>query len=499
MKNDFSQPQRQSAAGILLIGFKKLRILIQVVIFSILVRIFRSKTDEIITLLIIFGILVVLFMVYAYIYYLRFTFHLNTERQEFIIRKGIFNRSLLTIQLDKIQQVNINQNFIQQAIGVYSLHIDTAGSEGKEVSIEAVDEETALALKAVLLQRKPGEKEATIAPAEAQKITPFLQISNNRLFKVGLSSDYANGLVLLAGLTITLIQKLKDILEAFDQDEESIHEAIRENLSLYAILWTILFFFMVFILVNVLRTFIRYFQFEMSRHKHSFLISAGLFSRKNTLISPEKVQITTYSQNYLQKKMDIFNLRLKQTQAGENEEKASQGKSNLTIPGCNATEKEKILQLILGKIPEGTASLRPDIRFFVLPVIVQIVLPVLIVGGLMLADIVSLSYLSYLFVYKLLVIVMIYRNYTQYRLSIQEDFIIKREGVWDIRHEITQAHKIQAISVSQYPWHRKAGIGHLTLHTAAGPLSFKYGNFTEIRKWVNYWLYLVEKGDRDWM
>ncbi len=40
-------------------------------------------------------------------------------------------------------------------------------------------------------------------------------------------------------------------------------------------------------------------------------------------------------------------------------------------------------------------------------------------------------------------------------------------------------------------------VGHVDLHTAAGVIHYKFGNYTEIKKLVNYWLYQVESTDKD--
>ncbi|WAC40671.1 PH domain-containing protein [Pedobacter sp. SL55] len=93
---------------------------------------------------------------------------------------------------------------------------------------------------------------------------------------------------------------------------------------------------------------------------------------------------------------------------------------------------------------------------------------------------------------------MIYISYTKHRITVSEDFIIKQSGIWDISQEIIEPHKIQSISTSQYPWHKSLDIGHVTLHTAAGNISFSYGNYTEIKILVNWWLYQVESSQKDW-
>src|SRR5690606_35088964 len=102
-----------------------------------------------------------------------------------------------------IQQVNINQGFLQKLIGVYSLQIDTAGSDSKEVNISAISGQVAYGLKEHLLNG--NEKEITEENTElnsqssTQKETPFIKISAATLLKIGLTSNYGQSIVLLLG------------------------------------------------------------------------------------------------------------------------------------------------------------------------------------------------------------------------------------------------------------------------------------------------------------
>ncbi|MBC8644502.1 hypothetical protein H9W95_11780 [Flavobacterium lindanitolerans] len=68
-----------------------------------------------------------------------------------------------------------------------------------------------------------------------------------------------------------------------------------------------------------------------------------------------------------------------------------------------------------------------------------------------------------------------------------------------MEHEIIEPHKIQAITAKQYFWHKSADVGHLILHTAAGDVDFRFGDFTHIKQLVNYWLYQVETSEKNWM
>ncbi|WP_449435354.1 PH domain-containing protein [Pedobacter steynii] len=62
-------------------------------------------------------------------------FFLDEKKQEFIINSGIFSKTSLTIQLNKIQQVNINQNLLQQVVGVYSLKLTLPEAKRKKPAL----------------------------------------------------------------------------------------------------------------------------------------------------------------------------------------------------------------------------------------------------------------------------------------------------------------------------------------------------------------------------
>lgn len=94
---------------------------------------------------------------------------------------------------------------------------------------------------------------------------------------------------------------------------------------------------------------------------------------------------------------------------------------------------------------------------------------------------------------------MLFYSFYHHRLYVNEYFIIKQKGIWDITTEIIEPHKIQSIAAYQYPWHKSLDIGHLTIYTAAGSIKLLYSNFSNIKNLVNLWLYQVESKDKNWM
>ena len=92
-----------------------------------------------------------------------------------------------------------------------------------------------------------------------------------------------------------------------------------------------------------------------------------------------------------------------------------------------------------------------------------------------------------------------YFKYKNNKLFIHKNFIIKQSGVWDVSNAIIVPSKIQAITTSQLFWHKKLGIGSITLHTAGGNIAFQLGNYSILKQKVNLWLYEIETSNSNWM
>lgn len=500
MEKNFSEPQRQSAVGIVILALNAIQQIIRAVAIPFFVFIIKADRQVLIYLTIGSVVLLFLTLIYAYLSYLKFTFFLDQQKQEFVINKGVFNKTTLTIQLEKIQQVNINQSFLQKIIGVYKLEIDTPGSDKKEVSITAISEQVAHDLKAHLLNGKKEEltENATTEINELPEV-PFLKLSAGTLFKVGLTSNYGRSIALLIGFVYALFYNAKELVKTFDKDNGQLESVIKTGISFFSVGIMIAIVLFILLAVNIIRTFVKYYDFEITKHKLSMAISTGLFAKKNTLLSAKKVQITTYSQNFFQRKFNLLNLSLKQAHSGKTEDEKDLRKANLEVPGCSPQERDEILRMILGKLPEAEQTFKPNFRFLNLPIIFNVLLPL----GIFLICWLNFQqvkpYYPLAIAYVMITTVMILISYRRHRLMVNQDMIIKKSGIWDVSFQHVFPHKIQAITTFQYPWHKSVDVGHVDLHTAAGVIHFKYGNYTEIKQLVNYWLYQIESGSEEWM
>lgn len=501
MPLDFSKPQRQSVKGIAIMFVDTLQGIIRGLWAPLLLVLYRFDWSKMILFIVGLLTLLIVIGVIAYLKYINFTFFLDESKEEFVIQKGVISKNKITIQLDKIQQVNINQSVVQKLVGVYSVDIDTAGSNKKEASIRAVDNEIALHLKNKLLSYEKDSQ--TVLPGESieeEPGKPFIRISLATLLKVGLTSNYGRSIALIIGFIGSLYGGFNDAVTSFEVDENQVNGLVERGINYFSLSFFIVAILVLVLLINLIRTVVKNYDYQMILQRKALAISFGLFAKKNTLLKPSKVQITSYSQNFFQRKLNLLDLKMKQASSTDETESESKNNNDIEVPGCSSDERDSILKMILTKLPVSDSVLIPNYRYLLKAIALGILLPSLLFLGLGIFLFENLqAYFPVLLIYVLFMGIIIFFQFRNYRLQLSRDFITIKKNAWDINHQIMEPFKIQGITTKQYFWYKKADVAHLTFHTAAGDLSFKFANYSALKPWINYWLYEVERSNRNWM
>ncbi|CAM3911699.1 PH domain-containing protein [Flavobacterium cucumis] len=495
---DFSQPQRQSLPGILVMFANSLQKTVRALWPMLLIWLVKFDT---LNKLVFFGSVagvVVLIGVISYLQYLFFTFHIDEENGEFVIQKGVLNKTRITIQLHKIQQVNINQSLIQRLVGVHKLEIDTAGSDKKEASISAISHELATILKERLINHSQLETiENTENIREEVIPTSLIKIGLPSLIKIGFTSNYIKSFALIFLFFTTILENLQQLnSEVIDEDKVTNYLDTLPIITSFLVI--VGFFIGLVLVVNLVRTILKYFDFTIQKSKQAIILSYGLLSTKNTLLNPNKVQKIKITQNYFQKKLDVITIGIHQ--ASSDVEKVKE-KDQIEVPGCNENERDAILKLLLGQLPQKGTMYLPNWRKLAVNTFFFLLVPIAI--SLFLNHKTEFVTWTEWFIYAAFFCVfagvMLWFSFKNYKLFVSEDFIIKQNGAWDIDTTIIEPYKIQAIETQQLFWQKATNIGSVTLSTAGGTVSFTTGNYTEIKQLVNYWLYEVETWEKNWM
>ncbi|MEO6683748.1 MAG: PH domain-containing protein [Ginsengibacter sp.] len=497
---DLSIPQRQAPMGIIVEIIFALRNSMKALWALVIYWIVNIKKFGLLNISLGLLALLVVISIVGYLMYRHFLFYIDEEHEEFILEKGIFNKEKILLQFSKIQQVNINQSFIQRFINVYEVEIETAGSAKNEVKIKAVTKQTAEYLQKRLLEAKPNQvvlnsEDSTEPSLHETVLEAPIKISILSLIKIALTSDYIKSLLLILAFFATIYNNLKDI---FYKETEMENEFVEYVSSLSGSQYLILIMATIILLVvlfNLLRFLIVYFDFTIRKKGQSMQFSYGLLNTKNTTIQLSKVQVVKLVTNFFQRKLNLTRMFISQTSSNIHSDK----KATLQLPGFSKEEAEKIIQLLFGAQPIKGIVVKPTIRKVFASVNKFILVPVVIAFVFFWIEGSWLPFIIGLPIYLVIVSVLIYFSYLNNRLYVHEKFIILKSGIWDIQTEIIEPYKIQAITTRQFYWHEKSNVGHVTLHTAGGDLKFKFGDFATIKKYTNYWLYQVETSEKEWM
>lgn len=142
----FSNPQRQSKLGMVVIFFEKVINIIRKYLVFLIIPLFNDGFDFLYIGLVT-SLIFVITAVITYIEFKYFTFKFDFSKNDFVIKKGFFKKTKLSVPLNKIQQINLNQNFIHKILNLYEVQMETAGSDSKEVNIKAIEKNIAIEIK----------------------------------------------------------------------------------------------------------------------------------------------------------------------------------------------------------------------------------------------------------------------------------------------------------------------------------------------------------------
>ncbi|MDQ7918530.1 PH domain-containing protein [Mesonia sp. MT50] len=507
MNKPFSQPQRQSMVGIVLIFlsalYKSLKGL-----WAIAIYVFLGKTSSFNYTYISLGLIAfaILILIFSILSYRKFLFHINYEADEFILNKGVFSSENIAISFDKIQQVYFKRSIIQRIIGVYNVVIQSAGSSEKEIEIKALSEEKAMLLQQKLNsfieeESKAEEEElSTESFPEEKKKTVYWEhrLTFTDLLKLGVTSNYFRGFGLILIFFSSLYNQFADLFTENEYADEAANylntfQSVGEILMVLTFMFITVF--LVGIVVSIIETFLKYFELKLTQSKDSLELEMGLKTNTKVSLHPNRVQILRLITNPIQRKLNMYQLQLSLTSSTE-----TQKKNRINIPGLSWDKATKASRFLHHHEREEGEVYKPHKLWFyrrlfwgIVPVLAAALglnyifetLPNPVVLGL------ALVYAICIFLYQ-------HKVYQKINLEISEEFLVKSTGLWSKMQVIIETFKLQSISVSQPIWLRRRKLVNITFHTASGDVRFPLVNEAFVTQ-VNYLLYKIETSTKAWM
>jgi putative membrane protein len=493
------QPQRQSPKAVVLILIKYVRIIIRQIWPILLVVLINPRSNK--GFLITTGVMgiAIISLLYSIVAYTRYYFFIKDN--ELCVRSGIFRKTVLNVPFDRIQSVDFKRNVVHQFLNVVSVQIDTAGSKGSELELDAIDLELAEELREVVTAYKQTHREVPLEHSAETPLIPevneepelILALSPKDLIKIGISENHIRTAAIVFAFFISLADDVDQLMgwDIYGQLEET-----TTAMSLVGILVTLVaipLFILASFVITLIRTVLRYYGLKFWREGQRFKVVSGLLTRNEKTIQQSKIQVIRWVTSPLKRLFGIFQMNIYQaTSINQSQDKS------LAIPGCYREQVDHTLDAIVPTFRDALFTshrMHPAlVRFMVL---VFGLFPAVLFGFMAWYNDGFLQWLLVL-VFPLAVWMgILYQK--KRRFKIHPDFIVSEGGIFGNTNKLIEIYKIQNIYIVSSPMQRFRGVSSLHVSTAGGDIVFPYLNDHVARQARDYILYRVESDRKSWM
>ncbi len=495
-ESNLFQPQRQSPRAILLILLKYIRIVAQTIWPILLVVLINPKSHK--GTVIIFTVLLVtlLSLIYSILSYLRFYFFI--QNNEVCVRSGVIRKKIINVPFDRIQFVDFKQNILHQFLNVVSVQVDTAGSKGSELELDAIDRKRAIELREIVLAYKRTKVSSESKNIEVNASLPvvpelILSLQPKDLLKVGMSENHLRTAAIIFGFFLGIADDINQVLgwDVYGQLENT--TTAMSLVGLLATLVAIPLFIGISFTITMIRTVLRYYGLKFWREGQNFKVVSGLFTRNEKTIQKSKIQLIKWMTSPLKQIFGIYHMNIYQATSIEHTKDKS-----LVIPGCYLAQVDHTLDVTIPGFRHALFTAhRMDVSIVIRMVFLFGFVPALLFGILAWYNEGVMQWLLTL-IFPL-AIVMGYAYQKKRRLKIHPDYILSEGGIFGKSFKLIEIYKIQSVLIESSPIQRLRGLTSLHVFTAGGEISFPYLKAGIAKQARDYIMYRVEKDHQPWM
>ncbi len=490
---DFSMPIRQSYAAILIIIYRLYKVLVRQLWPLLIVFLFDGKLTKANNLVFIAIVIAIGGSIYGIIAFFKHYFYI--QNRELVIEKGVFRRTKTEIPLERIQTVNFEQNIIHRIFNVVKLKLDTAGSSKSEMELYALDRDMASALSDIILKNKARRKEKTVGQGQKSQddAEDIFILDNSQLVKVGLTENHLRSGILIIFFFVWIFDNLREIgLNVDERLQDTLPQAQAFVQSIVLVLVLIGFFALVSVVISMIRSVLTYYRLRFSRSDKGFKIESGLFNRREVAARDTKIQILSWSQNLLQKTINLFKIKLKQASSTEVNTKRS-----IVVPGLSEEDVNKTRQYLFPSGFDDIIFEKVSIHFLLRRVMYWSVIGVpalavsFIYAGLT-TCLLALLFYSYGMLGS-------FMRYRKLRFGLNDEVMVLKGGVFGESNAQILLHKIQSLSISQNLYQKRRELSNLSIYTASGALVIPYISKQRSVEMLDLLMAKVENDTRPWM
>ena len=502
---DFSVPQRQSLAAILILFVKTWFDVVKQFWPLFIILLIRGNDDEakgnkrLVQGLVMVGLGTVVGIVVALLKYFYYRFSIQGEN--LVILTGAFKKKTLTIPLKNIQAVHLEQNLWQQLFNVVKVSFDSTGSDKMEAEIDALTIVKATALKeAIMAVEKVSAPLELTSDAEKPvvlKQSKSYRMSASDILKLSLSANHLKAFIILVFFVLSMINDLEDVFrfdswELVERYGGEVQSQVQQQIFI-TVIFLVTVAAVVSVLVSVLLTLNKYYGFQLLDEGKQWRVSHGLLNKQQKLIPVNKVQVFSWEANWLRRKINYWLTDVKLV--GSDQMSGVQKINHLPFVG-----QSKIVELSKGYYNGAIANFKEAHQVSTHYKRRQLIIFSTITLVLVAASFYWLRWHSaWLLLFPLYQYGRVSVWHRNFRWFANEDTLQVQSGVWGRKITLMRFVKVQQVHLSQNVYQRRNKLATLLFVTAGGPVSLPYLPVAVAHQIRNFVLYRIETTSEHWM
>lgn len=294
------EPQHMHPAAVLELIIKNIYKLVQALL-PLIIIVIGSVKDNPILLFSIIGVVLILFIAYQVLYWIRFIFYITSD--ELRIEYGVFVRQKRYIPKERIQTVQISAGVIQRIFGLVKVQVETAGGGSKaEVELAAISN-----AQAVKLQEELQTSQLQHVQPEDESIHEY-RLSTGALL---VTASTSNGIGVVLSVLLVIFSQVSEYLAKFNIYERLGQYAIGLlGNSIYLLAAAVIVLLLLAWILSVLGTIIALGGFNLIRTKDRIIITRGLLEHKQLTIPLKRIQAVNIIEGVLRQPFGFVSLQV---------------------------------------------------------------------------------------------------------------------------------------------------------------------------------------------
>ena len=442
------------------------------------------------------AVVLVLLLATAILRYWFFRFTVDDDGLR--IRQGVFRKTHLDIQFDRVQGMDVERSLVDRLVGLATVTFDTAGSAAREGQLPAIPRAFADTLRQRIEQgRSPAAADDEVPP-------PLLKLSAGDMVRIGVTDRSV--LVGLAVLPV-LFQAYGQAAEGFATRAATAASEELVALGLWfgvlVVLVLIIAAIAVLALLTVASAFLRFHDFELRHDGSAFRSHAGLLTRKEVVVERAKIQQVSVAQGVIMVLMRRCRVKVLPATSGAASGNGALVGQTLNVPLIGVPRLADLGARIFGEEGErlglcpgndGFAAISPlYIRARLMAVGI---FPALVATAVLVPIFGAMGLLA--LAWPVPVLLAAWQAWRRRGYLVDDDGLASRHGLFGYTVDAFLFRKAQGATVSRSPLQRRNGLASLTVHLASGDVTVPYVDFTTACGLRDYLLFKVESSRKPW-